>query len=49
MTQNFPGSGSSRRDFLKHMGLLGLAAGMPSVLWSCSAGGLKVKSDGIPP
>ncbi len=49
MTQNFPGSGSSRRDFLKHMGLLGLAAGMPSVFWSCSAGSLKVKSDGIPP
>lgn len=49
MTQNFPGSGSSRRDFLKNMGLLGLAAGMPSVFWSCSAGSLKVKSDGIPP
>ena len=49
MTQNFPKIDSSRRNFLRQMGLMGLVAGMPSVLWQCASNSTDFKGTGIPP
>lgn len=50
MNQNKINSGGfSRRNFLKQVGLLGLAAGMPAVLWNCSSKSTSYNGTGIPP
>ena len=49
MTQYSTSSGSSRRDFLKQMGLLSLAAAMPAALWECSSESTNYRGTGIAP
>ncbi len=50
MTQKFhPPSGTSRRDFLKQMGLLSVAAGLPPLLWKCAPDRPAFTGTGIPP
>jgi hypothetical protein len=39
----------SRRNFLKQIGLLGLATGMPAVLWKCSSKSTGYNGTGIAP
>ncbi|MEO9022539.1 MAG: hypothetical protein ABI290_10440, partial [Ginsengibacter sp.] len=49
MKQNSTTSESSRRIFLKQMGLLGLAAAMPAALWQCTSNSTNYTSGGIAP
>lgn len=49
MKQKFSIAGPSRRNFLKQVGMLGLAAGIPAVLWKCSSKSNGFNGTGIAP
>lgn len=40
---------STRRDFIKQMGIVGLVAGLPPALWNCSSESTGYKGTGIAP
>jgi hypothetical protein len=49
MKDRLTSNNSTRRDFIKQLGLLGFMAGLPPALWSCSTEGTGYKGTGIAP